>query len=230
MPRIITTFFSKARKTNAPILFVFTIIIFFNKIGFNPTIIYGTICPMKKILCTLLVISAVTTANADTNPFFNGYDNQVTVNFGWGVDDGFLIPAPVKWVPFIRLHAQYSQPTEFFRLPARKSINLIQTLGSGTSRGWHWDKYTIPIASLSQDVILAHGKNWYFYSGLAVGMQLQQNERIGSKLLFGFKLGTGFKLSECTNLELFAQHYSNGITAPENNSYAFFGAGLTYNF
>ncbi len=230
MPRIITAIFSKASKTNTPILFTFTIIMFFNKIILRPNLIYDIIRPMKKILCSLLIISATTTANADTNPFFNGYDNQVTVNFGWGVDDGFLIPAPVKWVPFIMLHAQYSQPTEFFRLPARKSINITQTLGSGTSRGWHWDKYTIPIATLSEDVILAHGKNWYFYSGLAVGMQMQQNERIGSKLLFGFKLGTGFKLSECTNLELFAQHYSNGNTAPENNSYAFFGAGLSYNF
>ena len=230
MPRIISAFFSKARKRNIQILFIFTIIIFFNKILLRPTLIYGTIRVMKKILCALCALSVPAIAHADTNPFFNGYENQVAINFGWGVDDGFLIPAPVKWVPFIMLHAQYSQPTEFFRLPARKSINITQTLGSGTSRGWHWDKYTIPIVTLSEDVILAHGKNWYFYSGLAVGMQMQQNERIGSKLLFGFKLGTGYKLSECTNLELFMQHYSNGNTAPENNSYAFFGTGLTYSF
>ena len=185
---------------------------------------------MKKILCTLLICSATTMAHAKINPFFNGYDNQVALNFGWGVDSGFLIPAPVRWVPFTMLHAQYSQPTEFFRLPARKSLNITQTLGMGTSRGWHWDKYTIPIVTISEDVILAQGKKWFFYSGLSVGMQAQQNERIGSKLIFGFKLGTAYKLSECTNLELFMQHYSNGNTAPENNSYAFFGAGLSYNF
>ena len=205
-------------------------IIFFNKIGLNDTSICDNICVMKKILYTLFAISMPAIANADTNPFFNGYDNQVALNFGWGVDSGFLIPAPVRWTPFIMLHAQYSQPTTFFRLPARRSLNITQTLGFGTSRGWHWDKYTIPIVTLSEDVILAHGKNWYFYSGLAVGMQAQQNERIGSKLLFGFKLGSGYRLSECTNLELFAQHYSNGNTAPQNYSYAFFGAGLTYNF
>ena len=185
---------------------------------------------MKKILCILLISYIPSAAHAEYNPFFNGYDNQVTFSFGWGVDDGFLIPAPIKWVPFVMLQAQYSQPTEFFRLPARKSLNIIQTFGAGTSRGWHWDKYTIPIATVSEDVILAHGKNWYFYSGLAVGFQLQQNERIGSKLLFGFKIGGGYKLSECTNLEFFAQHYSNGNTAEENNSYAFFGTGLTYSF
>lgn len=230
MPRIISTFFSKARKRNVRILFIFTIIINFNKIHLNQPLIYSTIHPMNKFLCCIFLISATTTANADTNPFFNGYDNQIAVNFGWGVDSGFLLPAPVRWAPFIMLNAGYSQPTEFFRLPARRTLNITQTLGMGTSRGWHWDKYTIPIVTLSEDVILAHGKNWYFYSGLAVGMQAQQNERIGSKLLFGFKLGTGYKLSECTNLELFMQHYSNGNTAPENNSYAFFGTGLTYSF
>lgn len=212
------------------ILFIFTIIINFNNITWNLGTKYDILRVMKKILCTLCALSVPAIAHADTNPFFNGYDNQVALNFGWGVDSGFLLPAPVRWAPFIMLHAQYSQPTTFFRLPARKSLNITQTLGSGTSRGWHWDKYTIPIVTISEDVILAHNKKWYFYSGLAVGMQMQQNERIGSKLLFGFKLGTGYKLSECTNLELFMQHYSNGNTAPENNSYAFFGAGLTYSF
>ncbi len=202
----------------------------FNKMALNHVSFYGTICPMKKIVCALLMSGVMAGANADNNPFFNGYENQVAVNFGWGVDSGFLIPAPVRWVPFMMLNVGYSQPTEFFRLPARRTLNITQTLGSGTSRGWHWDKYTIPIVTLSEDVILAHGKNWYFYSGLAVGMQAQQNERIGSKLLFGFKLGSGYKLSECTNLELFMQHFSNGNTAPENHSYAFFGAGLTYSF
>ena len=212
------------------ILFIFTIIIFFNKITLNTGTIYDILRAMKKILCTLCALSVPAIANADTNPFFNGYENQVALNFGWGVDSGFLLPAPVRWAPFIMLHAQYSQPTTFFRLPARRSINITQTLGSGESRGWHWDKYTIPIITLSEDFIFAHTGRWYFFSGLSVGFQAQQNERIGSKLLFGFKLGTGVKLSECTNLELFIQHYSNGNTAPENNSYAFFGTGLTYSF
>ncbi len=185
---------------------------------------------MRKFLCALLLSLSVATANAKTNPFFNDYDNQFAVNFGWGVDSGFLIPAPVRWVPFVMLNAQYSQPSDFFRLPGRMSINITQTLGFGTSRGWHWDKYTIPIVTLSQDFIFAQTTNWYFFSGISAGFQMQQNERIGSKLLFGFKLGTGYKLSDCTNLEFFAQHYSNGNTAPENHSYAFFGTGLTFNF
>jgi hypothetical protein len=128
------------------------------------------------------------------------------------------------------MQIQYSQPTTFFRLPARKSLNVIQTLGFGKKYGWHWDKYTIPIAMLSEDVILTDICNWYTFMGLGVGMQAQQNERIGSKLLFGFKVGAGYRISECTAVEAFMQHISNGNTAPENNSYAFYGLGLSFNF
>ena len=31
-------------------------------------------------------------------------------------------------------------------------------------------------------------------------------------------------------IEVYAHHFSNGNTAPENNSYAFYGLGLTYSF
>lgn len=185
---------------------------------------------MQRTLVILILFCVGGFNNAFANRFFNDYDNQIAINFGWGVNSGFLLPPPTQWVPFTMLSIQYSMPATFFRLPSRKSLSITQTLGFGKKYGWHWDKYTIPIITLSQDVIFAKIKNWYFYSGLSVGMQAQQNERIGSKLLFGFKLGSGYKLSECTNLELFMQHYSNGNTAPENNSYAFFGAGLTFNF
>ncbi len=211
-------------------LFLFTIIKFYNNLPLQVHLNYGRIHAMQKILYALIISVATTTAFANTNPFFNGYENQVAFNFGYGVNSGFLLPPPTQWVPFNMFQIQYSQPTTFFKLPARQSLNIIQTLGHGSKYGWHWDKYTIPIAMLSQDVILAAVCDWYFYTGLAVGMQAQQNERIGSKLLFGFKLGAGYKLSDRVSAELFVQHFSNGNTAPENNSYAFYGLGLAYNF
>ncbi|MBQ3039208.1 MAG: acyloxyacyl hydrolase, partial [Alphaproteobacteria bacterium] len=70
----------------------------------------------------------------------------------------------------------------------------------------------------------------YTFIGFGAGFQAQQNERIGSKLIFGFKLGAGYHISECTSVEVFAHHFSNGNTAPENNSYAFYGLGITYSF
>ena len=191
---------------------------------------YDIILNMNKILSAILLSTIVSVAYASENPFFNGYNNQITINLGYGTDHGFLLSPPTKWVPFTMMQIQYSQPTTFFRLPARKSLNVIQTLGFGTKYGWHWDKYTIPIAMLSEDVILTDICNWYTFMGLGVGMQAQQNERIGSKLLFGFKVGAGYRISECTAVEAFMQHISNGNTAPENNSYAFYGLGLSFNF
>ena len=189
---------------------------------------------MKKIFFTSLFIILSTPVfadiNSESNPFFKGYDNQIAFNFGYGVNSGFLLPPPTQFVPFILLHGQYSQPTTFFRLPARKSINLHQTIGNGGKYGWNWDKYTIPIVTLSEDIALFYGDQWYTFAGIGVGMQLQQNERIGSKLIFGFKLGAAYRISDCTSFEVFMQHMSNGNTAPQNYSYAFYGLGLTYNF
>ena len=185
---------------------------------------------MNKISLFLLSTLILAPAHAAENPFFSGYENQIAFNIGYGVNSGFLLPPPTQFVPFIMMQFQYSQPTTFFSLPARQSLNVIQTLGHGKKYGWHWDKYTIPIAMLSEDVVLFSGKDWYTFTGLGVGFQAQQNERIGSKLIFGFKLGAGYKISDCTGIELFMQHFSNGNTAPENNSYAFYGMGITYSF
>ena len=196
----------------------------------NPYSKYDTICVMRKITYALLLSSVVTTAHAEINPFFSGYENQIAFNVGTGVNSGFLIPPPSQFVPYTMFQFQYSQPTTFFKLQARQSLNLIMNVGYGKKYGWHWDSYTIPIVMLSEDIILANWHDWYFYTGLGVGMQGQQNERIGSKLLFGFKLGTGYKITDCVGIELFMQHMSNGNTAPENNSYAFYGMGLTYSF
>ncbi len=184
---------------------------------------------MKKVSVLFLFVFSAPVMALE-NPFFNGYENQIAFNFGYGTNHGFLISPPTQFVPYIMLQGQYSQPTTFFRLPARKSLNVIQNIGSGKKYGWYWNKYTIPIALLSEDIALFYGDDWYTFMGLGVGMQAQQNERIGSKLLFGFKIGAGYRLTECTAAEFFIQHFSNGNTAPENNSYAFYGLGFAYNF
>lgn len=187
---------------------------------------------MRKILYVLcgLVLSTNVARAECVNPFLNGYENQVAFNFGFGVNDGFLIPSPTEFVPFNMFHLQYSQPTTFFGVAARQSLNVIQTLGHGSKYGWQWDKYTIPIAMLSMDVSPWYGDDWYTFVGVGAGFQAQQNKRIGSKLIFSFKLGAGYRISECTSVEVFAHHFSNGNTAPENNSYAFYGLGITYSF
>lgn len=186
---------------------------------------------MKKIAVSLCaLIFATCAAYADTNPFMGEYKNQIAFNIGQGVNSGFLIPPPTQLVPFYMLHIQYSQPTTFFKIPARQSINIGQTLGFGSKYGWDWDQYTIPMIFLSEDIALAHGDNWYFATSVGVGLQAQQNERLGAKLLFQFKLIGGYRINDKWGIELFIQHFSNANTATENYSYAFYGAGFTYNF
>ena len=185
---------------------------------------------MKKIALTILIIACTAPAFADTNPFMGNNQNQVALHLGQGVNSGFLIPPPTQLVPFYMIHFQYSQPTTFFKLPARQSINIGQTLGFGKKYGWHWDKYTIPMIFLSEDIALFHGDRWYFATSIGVGLQAQQNERLGAKLLMQFKLFGGYRIDDHWGVEVFMQHFSNANTAPENNSYAFYGAGFTYSF
>ncbi len=186
---------------------------------------------MKKFAISLFtILFATSAAFADTNPFMGNNKNQIALNIGQGVNSGFLIPPPTQLVPFYFLHVQYSQPTTFFKLPARQSINIGQTLGFGSKYGWDWDKYTIPMIFLSEDIALAHGDNWYFATSIGMGLQAQQNERLGAKLLFQFKLIGGYRINDKWGLEIFMQHFSNANTATENYSYAFYGAGFTYSF
>ncbi len=217
---------------NTRTLFIIKIIIVFNNC-LQSAPFYDIIRRMRKAF-TFCFITAIfaTTSNVAVafNPFTGDYENQIAVNFAGGVNSGFLIPPPTQWVPFTILNIQYSQPTTFFKIPARQSINIAQTFGFGDKYGWHWDNFTIPMIYLSQDVALYCGKYTYASFGAGMGLQAQQNERLGAKLLFQFKLTAGYRITERTSVEAFVQHFSNANTADANHSYGFYGLGLTYNF
>ena len=66
--------------------------------------------------------------------------------------------------------------------------------------------------------------------GCGVGLQARENDRLGAKLLFQFKVTFGYNITDEWATELFIQHFSNANTATENHSYAFYGLGLTHNF
>ena len=184
---------------------------------------------MKKF-AILLPLLFVCGANAATNPFMGDAENQVAFYFGQGFDNGYIVPLPYHIVPFYIFQAQYSQPATFFRLPARQSLNIAETLGLGKKYGWDWRDFTIPLVLASGDVALLCGDNWYAGLGAGVGLQAQQNERLGAKLLFQFKLLYGYRINEKWGIEVYAQHFSNANTADENHSYAFYGLGVTHNF
>ena len=158
------------------------------------------------------------------------YQNQFAFGAGQGFDNGILLPPPLKIVPFYILNIQYSQPTTFFSMPARQSINISQTIGMGNKYGWNWTHFSIPIAYLSEDIALFKIDKFYMGTGAGIGLQAHQNERISSKLIFTFKVTFGYNINDRWSGELFIQHFSNANTSDENNSYAFYGFGFTRNF
>ena len=191
---------------------------------------------MKKIISILSVLILTTPAIADScilpekNPFMGTYQQQIAFGIGQGFDTGWLLPPPVRPVPFYIGTFTYSQPTTFFRVPARRSINISETLGLKEKYGWKWQDYTIPMIYLTEDIALFRYKRLYAGMGAGMGLQAQENERLGAKLIFQFKVMFGYNITKQWATELFIQHFSNANTADENNSYAFYGLGFTYNF
>ena len=166
----------------------------------------------------------------ETDPFMGSFQNQMFYGIGQGFDTGIVLPPPVRPVPFYIGTITYSQPTTFFRIPARKSINFSETLGLGKKNGWNWSDYTIPIGYLTEDIAIFRYKRFYMASGAGVGLQAKENKRLGAKLLFEFKVAFGYNITQEWGTELFIQHFSNANTADDNHSYAFYGLGITHNF
>ena len=222
MTRIITDFFHFATIFNFYHLFY---IAFYDKMTF-----------MKKILAILfaLILPNFTMADScilpENNPFMGTYQNQIAFGIGQGFDTGILLPPPVRPVPFYIGTIQYSQPTTFFRIPARRSLNISMTLGLGEKYGWKWQDFTIPMAYATEDIALFRYERLYAGLGAGVGLQAQENKRLGAKLIFEFKVTFGYNFNDEWAAELFIQHFSNANTAEENNSYAFYGLGFTYNY
>lgn len=191
---------------------------------------------MKTKLLFLLPIILPNIALADDwflperNPFMGTYQNQMFYGIGQGFDTGILLPPPVRPVPFYIGTITYSQPTTFFRIPARRNLNISETLGLGSKNGWDWTDYTIPIGYATEDIALFRYKRLYMGVGAGVGLQVKENKRLGAKLLFQFKVTIGVNITQEWATELFIQHFSNANTAEDNHSYAFYGLGLTHNF
>jgi hypothetical protein len=185
---------------------------------------------LGSFLLISLIIAAQPVRAENNNPFFGDSKHQVALNVSLGVESGFIVPAPARIVPFNEFHFQYSVPATLFYLPARFSINLSQMAGYGRKYDWDWRDFTIPVLYLTEDVLFFNFQHWYGGAGAGAGFQISENERIGSKLIFAFKVFVGHKFNDSFGMEVYMKHFSNGNTAPENNSYGFWGLGATYTF
>lgn len=191
---------------------------------------------MKRFILFLCLIICTNVSLADScllpekNPFMGTYQNQVAFGLGQGFDTGIILPPPTRPVPFYIGTFQYSQPTTFFRVPARRSINISETLGLYRKYGWDWPDYTVPMIYVTEDIALFKYNNIYAGTGAGAGLQAKENTRLGAKLLFQFKVMFGYNFNDKWSGEFFIQHFSNANTAEENHSYAFYGLGFTYNY
>ena len=191
---------------------------------------------MKHIILFLYLIICPGISLADScllpekNPFMGTYQNQIAFGLGQGFDTGIILPPPTRPVPFYIGTFQYSQPTTFFRVPARRSINISETLGLYRKYGWDWPDYTVPMIYVTEDIALFKYNKIYGGMGAGAGLQAKENTRLGAKLLFQFKVMFGYNFNDKWSGEFFIQHFSNANTAEENHSYAFYGLGFTYNY
>ena len=181
-------------------------------------------------LCCSSVVWADSCILPDKNPFFGKYQNQVGFSLGHGFDTGIILPPPVRPVPFYIGTLQYSQPTTFFRVPAKRSINISGAIGLHEKYGWNWQDYSVPIIYFTEDIALFKMDSVFMGMGAGAGLQGKENDRLGTKLLFQFKMTLGYSFNEKWAMEIYAQHFSNANTDQNNHSYAFYGLGITYNY
>ena len=202
---------------------------------------------MRKLFVIFSIIelcasadAAVANSHSEENPMFGGAARQISVYVGQGADSTYLYPAG-RIVPFYLAHLAYSLPGTFFGLPARQNIDIAGVFGFGKTKNymidkaapmseWDWGNYGNMMIYFSEDVAILSGRGWWLGFGIGAGMQAHQNDRIGTKLIFGMKPHVGFRVSEHWNAEIFSQHFSNGSTDLVNNGYNFFGLGATRNF
>lgn len=189
---------------------------------------------MKRIFYIVFIIPGVAMADScilpDQDPFMGKYNQQIAFGIGQGFDTGIIIPPPTRPVPFYIGTFQYSQPTTFFRVPARRSINISETVGFSEKYSWKWQDYTTPMIYVSEDIALFRYERIYAGMGAGIGLQARENERLGAKLIFQFKLTFGYNFTKQWAAEFFIQHFSNANTDEDNHSYAFYGIGFTYNY
>jgi hypothetical protein len=189
---------------------------------------------MKKLLF-ILMISICASAVAKENPFFRGTENQMGVYIGHSTGPGSLnkmIPfngwtsEPLEMITF-----QYSQPMEFFRLPARQNIHGAVMWGHGIKNGYDTKADSQPLGGISWDVALFYWRKIYFGAGLGGFIRPDYlDSRQGSLFMFSEKLILGYHFKANTSIELFIQHMDAGGLVIPNGGFNFVGLSMLWNF
>jgi hypothetical protein len=189
--------------------------------------------PSKALMLLFAAWLAPMFAHAQTaayNPMFGDKQNQFALYAGGSTGTGALNKMGTSWVPVEdmgEIELRYAQPTTFFRLPARQSVDVAQIIDLGDSK----HKRTQPVFGLMQEFLFLPNFE-QFYAGFGLGIYLKQNidDRIDSRFTFGEKLFVGHRFNDEYAVELYWRHFSNGDLTPINHAYNFIGLGATWSF
>lgn len=120
------------------------------------------------------------------------------------------------------LEAKYSQPSDFFKIPARKNIEFITAKGIDDLRKYNQDI----VFGLSQEVLFLTLDKIYSGFGLGAYIKVAATDRISSKFTFGQRVFIGYRANDRINLEMFVNHFSNGTLTSLNSGQNFVGLSL----
>ena len=183
---------------------------------------------MRKIYTVLPL--ALLTIGANANPMFApNAKNSVTLYVAQGTDKGtlFKLVNPLLWdiSPMTMVMAQYSQPSEIFRLPARINFNIVQNIAYESCHGLSFFG-----GGISWDIALVNWNGFYIGGGIGPYYRDNRDRWVASRLFFGEKFFIGKNIGKKWRGELFTLHFSNGDFTKPNYGFNFFGLGVNYSF
>ncbi|MBN1324956.1 MAG: acyloxyacyl hydrolase [Alphaproteobacteria bacterium] len=185
---------------------------------------------MNKITLLIFFITTPMIAQAKENPLFGkNLDNSIYFYTAQGTGSGTLLKliAPNIW-DLNRMTVfmlQYSQPTTFFRLPARQSLHFVQNVAYGSETGLSFNALGISI-----DASVFDRNGYYIGFGLGPYMRNNRDRWVDSRLVFGEKFFIGKSLSDRWSAEFFTIHFSNGNFTDKNSGFNFAGFSIGYSF
>lgn len=185
---------------------------------------------MKKIALFIIISMTAISARAGDNPMFGKNDiNSVSLYIAQGTGSGtlFKLISPNLW-EMNRMTIgmlQYSQPTTFYRLPARQSVFFVQNVAYGSRQG-----LSFGALGLSIDASFFDWNGWYVGFGLGPYMRDSRDRWVESRLVFGEKFFIGKALSDNWRAEFFTIHFSNGNFTEKNEGFNFAGFSIGYSF
>jgi len=181
---------------------------------------------------TTTTSAAVPARAAASNPIMGDAQNQIGLTYGRSTGPGgsllssltFTFGPENRGEDFNYVMLQYSQPTTFFRLPARLNGTVGLTFGNVP------DAPSQGIAGISEDVAILHWRGFYYGYGLGGAIQGRVTKRQNSQFFFNAKSFLGYRISNSWSVEVVGIHYSNAGLQNPNRGYNFFGLTGLYSF